>query len=89
MSYVTYEKYKTGVHRAINTHLRYKSDANWKNGIFQRKEVLKYKELPSYPFKAYLTRDLFWFSNSWFLGGARGIIKSEERPGVESQSEWS
>ena len=45
MSYATYEKYKTGVHHAINTHLHYKSDPNWSCiGIFQRKKVLKYIE---------------------------------------------
>ena len=44
MSYATYEKYKTGVHRAINTHLHYKSGPNWNGiGILQRKQVLKYR----------------------------------------------
>ena len=39
MSYATYEKYKTGVHHSINTHLHYKSDPNWSGiGIFQRKK---------------------------------------------------
>ena len=82
MSYVTYEKYKTGVHRAINTHLRYKSDANWKNDIFQRKELLKYKELLNYLSKdAYSTRDfpkLESLLNSWFLDGAIDYSKSEK-----------